>query len=52
VRTLTGASLEAQNRLGAAPEVSISQSVAREAGSIELPPLSISVVAFPFAAAD
>jgi len=52
VRTLTGASLEAQNRLGAAPEVSITQSGAREARSIEVPPLSISVVAFPFAAAD
>jgi alpha-N-arabinofuranosidase len=52
VRTLTGASLEAQNRLGAAPEVSITQSAAREARSIEVPPLSISVVTFPFAAAD
>jgi len=32
--------------------VSIIEASARRAGSIEVPPLSISVVAFPFAAAD
>ena len=51
VRSLTGPSLDAQNRLGAAPEVLITPAGVSDPGSLELPPLSISVVEFPFAEA-
>jgi alpha-N-arabinofuranosidase len=52
IRTLTGASLEARNRVGAAPEVSVSPGARADAGAIELPPLSISVLEFPLAATE
>ncbi len=46
-RSLTGPSLEAQNRVGAAPEVSIVERHEIDAGSIEVPALSITVLEFP-----
>ena len=52
VRTLTGPSLEARNRVGAAPEVSVTQGGAADAGGIELPPLSISVLEFSVDSAE
>ena len=49
MRTLTGPSLEARNRVGAAPEVTVTQTGEADAGTIEVPPLSISVLEFPLA---
>jgi alpha-N-arabinofuranosidase len=52
IRSLTGPALEGQNRVGAAPEVVITQADGQDAGSIELPPLSISILELPFAGAE
>jgi alpha-N-arabinofuranosidase len=52
VRRLTGRSLEAQNRVGASPQVQVTQSGASNTGSFELPPLSISIFELPFVEGD
>lgn len=38
--------------LGAAPEVTIIQSDGQDAGSIELPPLSIAILELPFSGSE